>query len=74
MTGRRAKDVLEIRADIEGRTLLGIKPLMGRVKCLTYLFVGGLLNLKPVSSKSKMLPAQVVLQQQRRKQHRTDQE
>jgi hypothetical protein len=27
MTGRRAKDVLEIRAYIKGRTLLGKKPV-----------------------------------------------
>ena len=50
MTGKRAENVLEIRAYIKGRSLLGIKGVditarcvtfMGRAKCFTGLFVGG---------------------------------
>ena len=50
MTGKRAENVLEIRAYIEGRSLLGIKAvdihrevcdIYRKVKCLTGLFVGG---------------------------------
>ena len=47
MTGKRAENVLEIRAYIKGRPLLGIKAVdihrevcdMGRAKCLTGLFI-----------------------------------
>ena len=76
MTGKRAENVLEIRAYIKGRSLLGIKAadihrevcdIYGRAKCLTGLFVGGWLNLMLDSSKWKMLLAQVVLQQLRPK-------
>ena len=51
MTGKRAENVLKIRAYIKGRSFLSIKAVdihrevcvsfMGRAKCLTGLFVGG---------------------------------
>ena len=78
MTWKRDENVLETRAYIKGRSLPCTMPVdihrevcniygVGQISHSTKVFVGWYLNLGPDSSNSKMLLAQVVQQQLRRK-------